>query len=64
MNRVRKSVPSYNVLNGLAITSLLTRLQGIMEGNLKEFAEDVGLQDDDQEDHIPMAQIWKVWQMN
>lgn len=35
-----------------------------MEGNLKEFAEDVGLQDDDQEDHIPMAQIWKVWQMN
>lgn len=47
MKRVREHILSYNVLNGLAITSMLTRLQGIMEGNLKEFAEDVGLQDDD-----------------
>jgi len=54
IKRIREHIPFYNVLNGLAITSMLSRLQGIIDSHAKEFAEDLNLEDEENSGYLTL----------
>ena len=54
IKRLRSHITQYNLLNGLAITSMLTRLQGIIDTKTKDFAEDLNLDDEDSNGYLPI----------
>lgn len=47
--------------NTLALDSMLSRLQGIMDGKQTEFLDDLNLEDDFSNGFLTFEQIQKVW---
>ena len=60
-----KEIERYNLFNGLAITSCLSRIQDLVEGeDLQDFFEDMSLQDDDREGFISYDNVLKSWKLS
>ena len=57
--KVMSHLKDYVLYNGLAITSLLNRLQGMFEDYKVELLEELESQDYDDLGHCPMADIYK-----
>lgn len=65
VKRIQDAIPTFTVLNGMQTTSLLSRLQQISENvDLRDFKEDLGLEDEDSEGILTFDKIQRIWRID
>lgn len=59
--RFKQFVSNYMLYNTLALDSMLSRIQGIMDGKKSDFIDDLNLEDEDSNGFLSFEHIQKVW---
>lgn len=64
IRKVQAEIPEYFIYNGFAVTSMINRIHGLIDGKAEEFEDDLMIEDDDNNDYLPIDQIFKVWRIS